>query len=94
MQPLVRSLGPRVLPAPKIADALYLSPEWRSLMVQIKRDRGARCEDCGSTHRVAGDHVVEVKDGGAPLDPKNVRLRCQACHNAKTAKAKAARARR
>lgn len=104
----LRSLGPAVRsldtatarPAPKRADPFYLSPEWRSLVARLVRERGRRCEGpgCGRTHdaegapiRVFGDHVVELKDGGAPLDPANVRLLCGACHSAKTARARAAR---
>ena len=30
--------------------------------------------------RVFGDHVVELQDGGAPLDKTNVMLRCGLCH--------------
>ncbi|WP_298618749.1 AAA family ATPase [uncultured Zoogloea sp.] len=70
----------------------YQSPEWRGLVTRIKRERGARCQRCGSGHRVIADHVIELRDGGAPLDASNIELLCQACHNAKTADARAARA--
>jgi 5-methylcytosine-specific restriction enzyme A len=71
--------------------SFYLSTEWRTLTNQIKRDRGAVCEDL--THsprhprsgvRLIADHRVELKDGGAPLDPRNIMLRCGACHTRKT----------
>jgi len=29
--------------------------------------------------RVFGDHMVELQDGGAPLDKTNVMLRCGSC---------------
>ncbi len=32
------------------------------------------------------DHRVELKDGGAPLDRKNVWLLCGSCHSLKTAR--------
>jgi|CXWL01.1.fsa_nt_gi DNA-directed RNA polymerase subunit RPC12/RpoP len=77
---------PRQLNAPpKTADELYRSPGWHAFIGSIKATRGAWCEDCGSGHRVAGDHETEIKDGGAPFDPANIRLRCQACHNRVTA---------
>ena len=69
----------------------YTSPEWRELVRDIKRRRGSWCQRCGSTKRIIGDHIVELKDGGAALDERNVELLCAACHNAKTAKARAAR---
>ncbi|MBX7496774.1 HNH endonuclease [Qipengyuania sp. 6B39] len=89
--PRVATLGPRVRALPKVADRFYASPEWRSLVKAIKAERGAWCERCGSTHRLIGDHKVERRDGGADLDPANVELLCQACHNAKTAEARAKR---
>lgn len=80
-------------PPPKIADSFYLSPEWRGLVAQIKRERGAWCQRCGSNHRLIGDHIVERRDGGADLDPMNIELLCHACHQRKTAQAQARRAR-
>lgn len=97
LAPAVPSLGPRLRHAPKVADPFYLSPEWRTFIARIRRERGNRCEVLGCqtpTHRVIGDHIVELRDGGAPLDPSNIRLLCQAHHNAKTAAARGRRAAR
>lgn len=93
IKPLIGGMAPMVKPMPKLADALYTSPEWRGLVKRIKAKRGPYCERCGSSHRVIGDHIIEVKDGGAPLDEANVELLCAAHHNAKTAKARGERAR-
>lgn len=77
---------------PKTADAFYLSPEWRALMTRLIKERGRRCEECGRTGtRIFGDHKIELKDGGAPLDEHNVLLRCGSCHTKKTASARAVR---
>ncbi|TIV00211.1 MAG: HNH endonuclease [Mesorhizobium sp.] len=92
MAPVIRTMDTRTVKvAPKTADAFYLSPEWRKLMAEIIAERGRRCEDpqCdGRTHRpgmrVFGDHVVELRDGGAPLDKRNIMLRCGASHTRKT----------
>jgi hypothetical protein len=80
---------------PKRADPFYLAPEWRALVARLIRQRGRRCECCGATHdadgqpvRIIADHVVELKDGGAPFDPRNIRLMAAGCHNRKTAKAR------
>lgn len=78
----------RVRPAPKVAARFYASREWRELVARLKRERGGCCARCGSSNRVIGDHIVELKDGGAPLDPANIELLCQAHHNAKTAQAR------
>ena len=88
----VATMGSRVAVPPKKADSFYTSPEWRGLVRQLKRERGGWCERCGSGHRVAGDHIVEIKDGGTALDATNVELLCQSCHNRKTAASRAKRA--
>jgi 5-methylcytosine-specific restriction enzyme A len=100
----VRSLAPRIrlleqrtaLPPEKTVDPFYISPDWRALMAEIIAERGRRCEDpqCQRTRppsRVFGDHIVELRDGGAPLDKRNVLLRCGSCHTRKTAEARVAR---
>ena len=96
----ITMLGPRVpvadlrraRPREKITKGFYLSPDWRELMKRLKRERGARCQDCGnSKDRILGDHIHELNDGGAPLDPANVRLLCLPCHNQKTAREKVKR---
>ncbi len=77
-------------PAAKAVDSFYTSPRWRALVAGIISKRGRRCEDplCEYTGRtgmrVFGDHIVELQDGGAPLDEHNVMLRCGSCHTRKT----------
>ncbi|MGJ8529827.1 HNH endonuclease signature motif containing protein [Maritalea sp.] len=86
-------LAPRIKAPPKIADGIYTSPRWRKFIAAIKRERGRFCQRCGGTNRVIGDHIVEIKDGGAPFEQSNIELLCQPCHNRKTAIMKARRAR-
>jgi 5-methylcytosine-specific restriction enzyme A len=88
----IPTLAPRLRPPPKVAESFYTSSEWRGLVARIKRERGAWCVVCGSSQRVIADHIKERRDGGEPLDPANVQLLCQRCHNRKTARARAARA--
>ena len=76
---------------PKIADRFYSSTAWLGLMVRLKRERGAKCERCESKGRVVGDHIVELADGGDPLDERNVQLLCWSCHTTKTNRARAKR---
>lgn len=87
-------LPSRVTFAPKVAEAFYYSPPWRALVARLKRQRGARCQrpGCGSAKRIIADHIIERKDGGADLDPANIELLCHACHQVKTAAARARRA--
>lgn len=76
---------------PKKTDRFYLSPEWKALVREIKRERGAFCQRCGAAGRIIGDHIKERRDGGAELDRRNVELMCLPCHNKKTARVKAVR---
>lgn len=89
---LAPSRAIKLAPQSKQVDPFYTSPEWRSLMRHIKQVRGDRCQDPEhrSEHprsgvRIYGDHIIERKDGGAPLEASNVMLRCSPCHQRKTA---------
>lgn len=99
VRPALATIDTRtVRPPEKVAEPFYQSAEWRVLMKQVIAERGMRCEDPECTRmtapsRVFGDHVVELRDGGAALDPANILLRCGACHTRKTIAARAARAR-
>ncbi len=97
--PRLASVDTRIArPAPKTADPFYLSAAWRDLVERLNAERGRCCQQCGRTHnpdgspvRIYGDHVRELKDGGAPLDANNVQLLDGRCHARKTAAARAAR---
>lgn len=96
----IRTIAPRIggltrlnaPPAPKQADPFYSSPEWTALRARLIRERGPVCETCGNEGaRLVVDHVVELKDGGAALDPTNLRLCCWSCHGRKTSAERAKR---
>ncbi len=99
----LKLMGSRVAPLrtaraatpPKVADAFYQSPAWRSFSDEVKAERGRRCEQVGCGYRgprLIADHIIEVKDGGALLDRRNILIRCMPCHNTKTAEAQRLRA--
>jgi 5-methylcytosine-specific restriction endonuclease McrA len=72
-------------PPAKKADPFYSSREWRALVALLREQRGRQCEDCGASGGwIEADHIHEIKDGGAKLDPANVRLLCRSCHATKT----------
>lgn len=88
----------------KKADPFYLSPPWRALMDAIIAERfgdraNTRCQraDCKFPDRrgirIFGHHVVEVKDGGALLDRRNILCICGSCHTIVTAHARGERTR-
>jgi 5-methylcytosine-specific restriction protein A len=73
---------------------LYESPAWRKLRA-IYLKRNPLCERCYAEGRITPavicDHKVEIKDGGARLDPDNLQSLCHAHHNKKTAAERAKR---
>lgn len=64
------------------------------MIADIKAMRGNWCVQCGASGRIIGDHIKELKDGGAALDEKNIQLLCHPCHQRKTSKERAKRAAR
>jgi 5-methylcytosine-specific restriction protein A len=93
LRPRVQTLDTRIArPAPKVADAFYSTPEWIELRNRTRRECRGRCQTkgCNNPGRYV-DHIVELKDGGAPLDRKNTTLLCGSCHTTKTAVERARR---
>lgn len=87
--PLTHSIGMldtrSVAAPPKLADPHYSTREHKQWRLAVLIKAGFRCEDCGrSGCRLYADHVDEIEDGGAKLDPRNGRCRCGSCHTAKT----------
>ena len=79
---------------PKVADRFYSSPAWIALRDRVRREAGGRCQapGCGHTERrMFVDHIVELKDGGAPLERTNVWLLCASHHSHKTVDERARR---
>jgi hypothetical protein len=81
-------------PPEKTADPWYWTPEHRAWREFVIARAGGVCErpGCGRREpRMFADHVVELKDGGAALDPANGECLCGSHHSLKTAAARAAR---
>ena len=66
---------------------IYNSAAWDRVR-KLKLSRTPLCEECTRTGRIVTadtvDHVVALKDGGAPFDLENLRSMCATCHNRKT----------
>jgi 5-methylcytosine-specific restriction protein A len=96
MAPRLGSAPARLKAPPKQVEPFYSSAAWRVLKERRKLDRDyfaalARRKYPGE--RLILDHKRERKDGGDDLDPANTEWLTMSEHQAKTAKAKAARAR-
>jgi 5-methylcytosine-specific restriction protein A len=86
----------RLRPPPKLVEPFYSSKAWRQLVARRKLDRDYFAALARRKHEgelLILDHVRERKDGGADLDPANTEWLTHSEHQAKTAKAKARRAR-
>ena len=92
LKPRLATIKPRLPTAPKVALPFYQSAEWKALRDKVIDQRGKRCEQCGREGFVIADHVNEIRDGGAKLDPNNIMLLCAPCHGRKTEQRKRERA--
>ena len=73
---------------PKETDPFYLSVAWRRFRAWYIANHPL-CELCledndRAEKAVIVDHVLELKDGGKPLDESNVQALCRLCHARKT----------
>lgn len=91
----------KVRQAAKRVDPFYQSAAWVALCALVDQLRGKTCKDPDhnplrprAASRLFHDHVVELRDGGAPLDPANILQRCGSCHTRKTAAERARRLKR
>ena len=76
----------------KVADPHYLTPAHRAWRAAVITAAAHRCQTCGRTNtRLFADHIRELQDGGAALDPANGQALCGRCHALKTANARARR---
>lgn len=76
-----------VKPPAKTADPHYLTPEHRAWRSEVIRRAGGQCQDREHDPRrprqgvrLFADHIRELRDDGAALDPANGEARCGACH--------------
>lgn len=83
---LKTTAGSRLKPPPKQVESHYTTPEHRAWAKAVIVRAGGRCQDCGrSGTRLFADHIVELKDGGAPFDESNGQALCGSCHSTKSA---------
>lgn len=72
-------------PPAKVALPFYSSPDWIALRNAERVAAKGICRRPGCSKRgFIVDHIVEIKDGGAPLDARNVELLCSSHHVRKT----------
>jgi 5-methylcytosine-specific restriction protein A len=96
LQPRIAVADLRTARAPdKKADPHYLTSEHRAWRAMVIRRAGGRCQHIdalgqrctaseASGQRMFADHIVELQDGGSPLDPANGMALCGHHHTLKT----------
>lgn len=75
--------------------SFYNSTQWKKVREWFRKQNPlcVMCEAEGlTTPTQIVDHIVEIKDGGAPLDASNLQSLCIRHHNVKTAQARSDRA--
>lgn len=93
LKPSVQSLDMRtVRPSPKpqgtLRPGFYGTRAWKDMRDRVQRETGMQCEKCRlQVSRMIVDHIVEMRDGGAPLDRSNLMGLCYSCHAIKTRQA-------
>jgi 5-methylcytosine-specific restriction endonuclease McrA len=89
---LARSSNRRLQLQARPNRAHYDSLEHKAWRRVVRQRAGQRCQGCGRTGcRLFADHIVELRDGGDPLDLRNGQALCGSCHAIKTAAARASR---
>ena len=70
---------------PEPGRAIYRSPRWRALRIEVLRRDGFKCCACGARGRLEVDHIEPVKTApGRAFDLTNLQSLCGGCHSHKT----------
>jgi 5-methylcytosine-specific restriction endonuclease McrA len=83
-------------PSVAMKDVFYRSWDWRTLRMEVLKERGARCECCGSTPehtdmsgnpvKICVDHIKPLaKNWHLRLDKSNLQILCDECNQGKGA---------
>jgi 5-methylcytosine-specific restriction enzyme A len=88
----------RVRPPDKVAAPIYQTDEYRAWRLAVIGRSDGHCQEPACTDplhstRLFADHVVELRDGGAPFDVSNGQALCGSCHTLKTIRERARRLR-
>lgn len=87
LKPRLAQITTQRVPALTSATERIRGPEWMKTRLRIQVQQRSLCVDCGRLWLSDQDHVdheVPLAEGGSN-DDSNLRLRCRACHEAKTA---------
>lgn len=90
---LVRAVDTRTTKLLPEHSPIYDTPEYRAWRAQVIAradgrceavEHGHRCSRAAPEHRMYADHIIELRDDGAPFDVMNGRCLCASHHIRKT----------
>ena len=64
-------------------DPFYFSKKWKILSSNHKI-KNPWCQYCKADAVAISDHYIELNDGGADMDERNILSACHSCHRQKT----------
>src|SRR6185437_1584280 len=70
---------------------IYNSVRWRKLRAVVLR-RDPICKECNEEPSSDADHIIPIRQGGAPWSVENLQGLCAGCHSTKTQKESGGRA--
>lgn len=86
--------NPKVHEQPKKTEPFYGTARWKKFR-KWYLSNNPMCETCLTNNKFVPaqmvDHIIELKDGGNPLDQKNTQALCWSCHAKKTARVRSGR---
>ena len=66
-------------------NGIYGTRAWQIARKSALYRDAALCQICKEANATEVDHIVEIRDGGAPYDLNNLQSLCHRCHMKKTA---------
>ena len=69
---------------PRHGASIYRTARWKAVRKLAKDRDDWRCVECGARGRLEVDHIIAIRDGGAPFDLNNLQTLCIVHHARKT----------
>lgn len=95
LQPRISTLNTSVVRTlPRKTESVYSTQMWRDARTQALKRARYTCSALGCSRnrcRLFVDHIIELRDGGAPYEQSNLQVLCGEHHTLKTNAVRAVR---